>query len=177
MSDVFDEVSRFDNDFRPQPARRPDVSILPDGDFDFEIVDAAPERVGKNRDAALRLGLKVLSGPAAGNVVDHLWWLTSQDNIDRLGSDLNTLGLDADQWKAPARPFSRELQNALPRLRGLRFRGRKQKNESGGKVYQNLYVQGLIKGSTAPPPAVVAPAQQPALVRNGAHASEERIPF
>jgi hypothetical protein len=153
----YDELNQFDQDFNPSPGRRPGLEALADGVYDFEVLSADLARTEKTNELVLRLGLKVL---ATGLVVESTYFFRTQRNVDILGSDLCTLGLDSDQWKAPARPFSRELPTALPRLRGVRFRGKKHQAENRQdptKPYHNLYVNQRLDGPSAPPPAY-APA-------------------
>jgi hypothetical protein len=155
MIDVSEDLKRFDCDYDPTPAdgrqlRRPGIDTLPDGDADFRVVDAVTDRTGKDRDGdpVLRIGLQVLSGPAAGETVEWTQWLNNQIGVNILGTALLTLGLDADQWKLPQRPFSAELMKALPKLPGRCFRGHVKTN---GK-YKNLYVNFAISGTAAPMP-------------------------
>lgn len=159
--EIFGEIERFNNDFRPEAGRKAGLEILPDGAYDFAILGIAGDRTPQSRDPILRWHLRVIGGPCDGQEVERLSFLTSQEGIDRLGGDLATLGFDTASWKAPARPFSVELQKALPRLIGMRFRASKQANKSGEKVYQNLYLSGRLSGSSTPPPAAVTPPAAP----------------
>lgn len=166
---IMADIGQFDAAFAPGEARRAGLEILPElTDTDFEIVKAEPEVTPKTRDNILRIGLKVLSGPLAGQPVEYAYFFKSQSNIDILGGDLATLGFDTDQWKAPARPFSKELVKALPRLIGKRFRGRTKKNGE----YTNLYINAALvsgKPTTNGAPATYSPPT--------AQASGEADPF
>lgn len=161
--DVFGDILRYDNDFRPEAGRKAGLEVLPDGAYDFAILGVVPDRTQKDRDPILRWHLRVLGGQHDGQEIEWLSWLTRQESIDRLGGDLATLGFDTSSWKPPHRPFSAELQKALPRLIGLRFRATKQANQSGGKTFQNLYLNAKLSGPSAPPPAATAPPVRHAL--------------
>lgn len=166
--DDFPELQAFDNDFAPDAGRRPNLASLADGDYDFEIASAELTRTEKSNEAILRLDLQV----AGGGVVQHAYFFRNQVAVNILGSDLCTLGFDADLWKAPQRPFSRELQAACPRLVGVRFRGKKvtTANKSDpSKPYANLYVNQRLDGAASIAPAAYVP-QQPVT-------SDDPIPF
>lgn len=160
--ETYDELAAFDQDFKPQAGRRPGLDVLPDGSHDFQITSAEMARTEKSNDLIMRLGLRVA---ASGLAVEHVYFFRTQQNVDILGSDLCTLGIDADQWRSPARPFSRELPAALPRLVGIRFRGKKEskpKKDDPTKFHHNLYVNQRIEGGAAPaaysPDAASGPA-------------------
>jgi hypothetical protein len=179
--DVFDEISRFDGDFKPEMSFRPGAKLLPDGLVDLEIVEARPDRTQDSRDAILRVSLRVLSGPVSGTVIDHVYFLTKLESCERLGGDLCALGLDADQWKPPQRPFSRELGLALPKLAGRRFRAMKETNTTQqGKTFHNIRINSLLpKGATLLPAGVVvgAPSVAQQQAQAAATTQQERSLF
>ncbi len=159
------ELSRFDEEFEPDDARRPGVDCLDDGDYDFEIVAAALDRTTLKQELILKMNLKILKGKAAavGNVVEHGYPLGTSKGCNRLGSDLATLGFDTDLWKAPERPFSVELLKAIPAIKGRCFKGHKQANpgtdrEGQPKTFHNLYINGRIPSPTSNGAPVSAPA-------------------
>jgi hypothetical protein len=167
--DVFDEMDRFNDEFRPQPSWRPGLDLLPDGLADFEIVAACGDRTPKSNDPIVRWTLKVLSGPCAGTLIDHVHFVGTLESVERLGGDLQTLGFDVENWKPPQRPVSVELKKALPMLRGRCFRAKKETNPGQqGKVFHNLRVYQLLTKDTprlpvgAAPAAAAAPAPQAA---------------
>ncbi len=148
------ELEAFDRDFAPDGGRRPGVDSLADGDYDFEIVHAELTKTEKTNEAILKLDLRV-AGEGAAGVVRYAYLFRSLTGVNVLGSDLCTLGFDADQWKPPARPLSRELPRAVPLLPGIRFRGKKKTTpnpKDPTKPYANLYVNQKLDGS-GPPPA------------------------
>lgn len=151
------DLERFDTEFAPSPGRCADLSILtPDADYDFEIMSAVFDRT-KDGDTVLRWTIRVSSaGPHRGQMCSHTYWFKSQDNVNILGTDLCTLGFDADAWKPPARPFSQEIAKVLPKLAGIRFRGRVKKNDK----YTNLYLNARLSESSPPPPPSYNPQAQ-----------------
>jgi hypothetical protein len=174
--DIVEELSRYDQDYVPQAGRRPGLDSLADGDYDFMIQGADLSRTEQKREPILRLELKTL---LAGNVIEHVYFFRTQDNVDRLGADLCTLGFDADQWTSQnGRRFSAELPAAVARLTGVRFRGHKTTVVKDGKTYHNLYVNARLAGTPMPgssgPPRPSRPAPQPAASTTN---RDEEIPF
>jgi hypothetical protein len=174
--DIIEELSRYDRDYVPQAGRRPGIDTLADGDYDFLIQGAILDRTEKNREPILKLELKAAPG---GNVIEHAYFFRTQDNIDRLGADLCTLGFDADQWTAQnGRRFSAELPAAVARLTGLRFRGHKTTVQKDGKTFHNLYVNARLAGTPMPgasgPSRPSRPAPQPVAA---APNRDQDIPF
>jgi hypothetical protein len=156
VTETFDELAAFDSAFTPSPGRRPGIDSLPDGDHDFEVLSAEMGRTETSNELILRVGLKT-----AGRVVEYAYFFRTQQSVDILGSDLCTLGFDADQWKAPHRPFSKELPLAVPRMPGIRFRGKKVTRENKkdpAKPFHNLYVNQRLDGAApGAPPAAYTP--------------------
>ena len=154
----YDELAAFDNDFNPSVGgQRPGIETLPDGDYDFEVTSAELTRTEKSNELILRVGLRV-----GGKVVEHAYFFRTQTGVDILGGDLCTLGFDSDQWKPPHRPFSRELVAAVPRMVGLRFRGRKvtkPDKKEPTKSHANLYVNQLL-GAAGSAPGEYTPLNQ-----------------
>lgn len=132
----------------------PDPSVLPEGTYDFEIVSAKLEKTNKTQETLFKLGLRVTSGQSAGVTFVRPNFFRSQDNLDRLGGDLVTLGLDAQAWGKRGKSWSAELLAACPSLVGKRFRGQRKNGKPGadGKVFYNLYIQSLL-AANGPPPA------------------------
>lgn len=169
---MFDELKQFDQDFKPEPRNLPGLESLPNGDYDFEVVSAVLERTEKTKDLILRVGLKVLN---TGGLIENTYFFRNQQAVDILGSDLCTLGFDTLNWKPPARPFSQELVQAVPKLPGRKFRGKKVTKENAkdpAKPFHNLYVNSLL--SSAPAPAEYSP---PATATAGYGAGDSDIPF
>ena len=147
---MHDELRQFDQQFTPSSGRRPGIESLPDGDHDFTIISADLGRTEKTNELILRLVLRT----ASGSVYEYAYFFRTQQSVDILGSDLCTLGIDADQWKPPARPFSSELPLAVPRLVGLAFRGKKKTSpnpKDPSKPFHNLYVNQRLDNTMMPP--------------------------
>lgn len=150
-------LAAFDTaDMRPEAGQRPGLDALPDGDYDLEIVEAVADRTAKTGQPIYRLALKVLGGPLAGTVIERGSVLSTQENINRLLGDFQSLGLDSDRWgSSHGRPLPDELAKAGPKLVGVRFRGKKTHSDATDrnglpKVYHNLYIQSRLNGSSVP---------------------------
>lgn len=175
---VEEELAQFDRDYNPSGGRRPGLDMLADGNYDFEIVSASLDRTERTNDLIFRLGLKVL---ATGQACESVYFFASQQNVDILGSDLTSLGLDADQWKPPTRPFSREIVAACPKLVGIHFRAKKvTKPGRDGKTFHNLQSISRLAGNAAssvspPPPYTPNMFNEPAAT--GAAVTPDDIPF
>lgn len=155
--ETYDELATFDQGYAPQSGRRPGLDTLPDGDYDFSIQDAELTRTQKDKELLLKLALRVESSLAEmGKVVEKPYFFRTQTSVDILGSDLCTLGFDADRWKPEfGRKFSAELPLVVPKLKGMRFRGKKtSKVEAGGKTYHNLFVNTKLAGDPMPIPNI-----------------------
>lgn len=161
----YNELAQFDQDAAPAQGRRQGLENLADGDYDLEITSAELVRTDKQNELILRVGLKVAT---TGQTVEYAYFFRTQQNVNFLIADLCTLGLDADQWKPPARPFSQELPKFTASLRGVRFRGKKVSTPSKddpNKPYHNLYVNQRLttpaQGSSGLP-AAYTPEASPA---------------
>lgn len=168
--DVRDELSRFNDGFSPNLGFRPGPEILPDGLVDLQILEAVFDRTFETKELILRLSLRALSGPLAETDFDQTYFMTRSESVARLGGDLKILGFDTDKWKMPQRPFSVEIEKALPKLGGIRFRVKKETNwsETNKKFYHNLRINRRLDkdtpllpvGVVASPPAPAAQRQQ-----------------
>jgi hypothetical protein len=175
-TDNYADLEQFDQSYSPQAGRRPGLDVLPDGDYDFEILDAKLDTTPKQHVRIVRVGLRVTSaGSSQGQTLEHISFLNNQTAIDILGSTLCTLGFDADQWTvASGRPFSKELPKALPRMRGLRFRGTKKKNQDG---FHNLYYNARLAGMPMPAPAPQTKQQGEIVDAEYEVTDDSQIPF
>lgn len=179
MSDIneaIEQLGRFDELFNPDTSRRASIETLPDGDYDFQIVESRFDLTPKEKDLILRVGLKVLGGLQAGSVVERAYWLTTEQPINILGTDLCMLGFDADQWKpANGRSFKKELKATVEdgRLVGLRFRGQKKTKVDGAKTYHNLYINARLTNGVPPPASVGPPTSDAPTVS----ADDDEVPF
>ncbi len=154
--DIIEEISRFDNDYSPKDGFLPGPEVLHEGPLVVEIVQAELTRTFNTRDPILRWTLRVVGGVDDGVVFARTSFFGRQEDSDRLGGEMRVLGFDSHLWLvANRRPFSRELEKALPKLRGKRFRGRKTTTESAkapGKWFHNLNIDSPVRASSAPPP-------------------------
>lgn len=168
-------LADFDREYAPKESEfHPGPEILPDGLYTLEILSVALKRSPRAGTPIFAMVCRVVGGPVGGAVLERGSVLTSQQNIDRLGADLVTLGLDAGEWKAEkGRPFSKELVANMARLPGKKFVAQKKANESDGKVYHNLYINSLVSGAAMPQtPAGFVPQPTPVSARK-----TEEIPF
>lgn len=139
MADDFDtDFSSFDDDFTPQPAIRPDIKMLADGAYDFEVLDAQLTRA-QNGDTICELGLKV-----SGGVIQHTYWLNKQTNVNRMGYDFGVLGYPVSA------PLSESIPAAVAQLPGTKFRGVKSSRTYEGKLYHDLAVSTRLGGTPMP---------------------------
>jgi hypothetical protein len=150
--DIIDELARFNDEFAPETGRLLGLESLQDGDYDFQITEAELTRTLKTRDLILRLTLSVHGGPADGRAVEHVYFLTKQEKVNRLGGDLLLLGFDADKWTPQhGRNFAAEVGRTVASLRGLCFRGHKSSNQDGnGKVWHNLNISARLADRPMP---------------------------
>lgn len=133
------------------------LDTLPDGDYDFEILDAAMDRSFRDQALMLRVLLKVLNGPCQDLEVEHVYWFKSKRNVEFLGGALCTLGFDADRWTAVhRRKFSAELPRAVEKLPGIRFRGTKKTNKDNGTSFHNLYINARLGNTAMPEPGPIS---------------------
>lgn len=169
MYGEYEDLASFDGNFSPQAQFRPGLDTLADGDYDLTVVDAALDKAKGDR--ILRLGLRTQTGM----VVERVYWLTTQEAMNRLGADLLALGFPANTWGSGGKTLATELPAAVAKLPGLKFRGTKKARISAkdNKTYHELYVCGRIQGAPMPAAAPVrAPAPAAAPVP-----ADDRIPF
>lgn len=188
--DVFDELSRYDADVRPAEryGTMPSTKDIPPGIYACTITTADVGRTRNNHTPILRLTLQA-RGALFDLLVEHAYVIGDQNAADHLVADLVALGLDADKWIVPHRPFSSELPKALPKLVGIRFQARKRTYAKAGETKENetgyaFDISGLLKGEApasprpAPPPPAPAPARPAAPLRQPvAAATSEPLPF
>jgi hypothetical protein len=156
LKDDYSDLASFDGDYKAENTFRPDLDTLPDGDYDFEILDADLTRA-TGKQAGVRI-LTLVLRPNGGATVRHTYWLRDQEQMNRLGADLVVLGFDADKWgKAGGKSIAQALPEAVARLKSVRFRGRKATREGtgnhAGKKFHDLHVGARIGGSAMPAPA------------------------
>jgi len=167
MSDVFDELKKFDAEYAPEGGITPGPESLPDGEYDFQITSADVEKTKKSGMPILRMGLRVVGGALDGRTLERASFLDKQKGINRLGADLITLGFDADTWTmAHGKSFGDELRAAIQRLAGVTFSGKKVTSDDvdqNGDHYHNIYINSLTRLAGMPqrPAPAVSPAPHP----------------
>lgn len=151
MSFDLNFLEDVDDNFKPGEMAGK-MESLTDGEYDFEVNEAKFKVKAEKGMAIIEMELEVLTaGKHQGTKVQHSLFLTDKDSANRIGKDLKTLGFDCDDWtKANSRPFSKEIQKVHKVLKGLRFKGKKQKNDNNGKTYHNLYINKRLEGDGKP---------------------------
>lgn len=146
MSDqesILSELAGFDEQYETASAGtgyREGLDSLPDGSYDFTILECDLRRV--NGKAICELAIKT----GCGRECNHTYWLNRQENIDRFGSDLAVLGFSTQKCdKAKGAKFSEVLAEAIPKIPGLRFRGKKFSKQGEDKIFHNLYINAALK--------------------------------
>ena len=87
-------------EFEPQQAIRPGIDALPDGPYEFEVLDAELTKA-QNGDRICTLGLRVNSAA----IVQHTYWLNRQIGMNRLAL--------ASRLRASSRRLSRRRRRKL----------------------------------------------------------------
>lgn len=167
---ILQDLERFDAEYVAQAAFAPGLDTLADGSYDFEVDFAELGRTKNANDPILRVNLRV----NGGMVIEWGSPLTSQEGCNRLGADLRVLGFDADKWRG-SRSFSKELGNAIPKLKGIKFRAIKRTEHSkDGKTYHKLMILNRLGTQAANGPASVARTNvTPPTPRHGTPAAQQ----
>lgn len=166
MTDYTKDLEQFDDAFTPKQGITSGIEAISDGAYDFTILNAALTTTKTSQTLILRMEIKCES---LGVVAEKPYFLTSQEQIDRLGGDLATLGFPVGTWNAAnGKKFSVEMSKAIGQLPGLRFKGTKKTSENkkdATKPYHNLYINSPLPkaGSIGAPPmsADIGTAQTP----------------
>lgn len=140
---------QFDDQFDPfNTGRVANLEILPDGEYQFEVLAAVLDITPKTGTTLLRWRLKTSNGM----VVEHTNFLTTQQNLNLLGADLLLLGIPTNTWTpANGKKFSVEFKKALPSLVGIRFAATKTSTKRDTATYHNLRIKGLAAGVKSMP--------------------------
>lgn len=142
-------LDQFDNGFRPsRPGLRQGIDSLPDGEYTVVISRAELTRTKNTGADIIRWSLTV-EGDMADGQYEHTTFLSSQQNVNALGSDLMSIGVPCDTWTtANNKRFSVELPKALGNLAGVRISVAKTSSEGqNGKTYHNLRFLGRAGAS------------------------------
>lgn len=160
----YDYLDSYEQEYKPEQRFEADLSTVTDGDHEF-AVQSAEIKTTKNGKPILEVRLKV----DGGNVIKHSWWHEQQEDLNAMCADLGALGFPAHTWGKGGVPLSKAIPEAVKQLQGRVFRAVKKtdkptEGKHAGKVFHKLYISGLVKASTMPPPAAGFNefAQQPA---------------
>lgn len=138
-------LDQFDGAFRPsRPGMRQGIDSLPDGEYTAVVNRAELTRTKNTGADIVRWTLTIESDIGEGQY-EHTTFLSSQQNVNALGSDLMSIGVPCDTWTtANNKRFSVELPKALGSLAGIRVSVSKtsSENSSNGKTYHNLRFLG-----------------------------------
>lgn len=173
------ELEAYDDGFTPQqPGQfKPGLDAVTDGDYDWTILTAHLERTPQKNQLILRLDLRV---EQTGLVIERPYFFDEQKKIDALGGDLSVLGFDVGQWKAPTRPFSKELPKAVAKLPGIRFKGTKKispNKQDPDKPWHNLYINARLSDAPAATFGPNGHTAIPTTPTNGVGAGTTTVPF
>jgi hypothetical protein len=144
MADSFG-LDQFDTGYAPE--NKPgELEEIPDGEYTFEIKTAKLEVTPNAGLTILRLELQVLGGPLDGTIAKHTKFLTSQEQVNYLGTDLAKLGFDSDTWNPThKKKFSVELPKAVEHMPGIRFIASKSSREGKDKKkFTNLLIKEKV---------------------------------
>lgn len=144
-TDYTKDLEQFDDAFAPKQGITNGLEALADGAYDFTILNANISTTKNSGTTILRLEIKC---EQLGSIVEKPYFMTGQEQIDRLGGDLATLGFPAGTWnKEHGKKFSVEMAKAIDQLPGLRFKGTKKTNPNKSdpsKPYHNLYINAPL---------------------------------
>lgn len=125
------------------------LAKLPDGKYTYDVLAAQYKKGVNSTIFTLKIAAQVGEAVYEGK---HEYWLGRDKNgstewdersINTLKGDLKTMGFDADEWtRANLRPFGDELTKACRAMVGMKIDGAKKENESKGKTYTNIYING-----------------------------------
>lgn len=148
-----DDFSDFDNygeQFKPKHAFRAGLDTLSNGDYDFEITDAALDRT-TNGTRICRLGLKT----SQGRQVESTYWLNKQQEFNKFGADVALLGFPSEKWGQPGHPLSKVIPETVAKLQGLKFRATKSSRQDSRPgnttMYHELHIACRLDGRPMPP--------------------------
>jgi len=145
---VDDLINTFGEEFDPSSNRKLQPESMTDGEYTLQVVDAQLDRIASTGAAVLRWTLKVLDGPSCKDAqVEKVNFFASQAGVNALGADLQLLGINCREWREKNIPLGRGIVEALPRLIGVVYVGRKRTstNSTNGKVYHNINVLSVKK--------------------------------
>lgn len=140
----FDDLDQFNENFVPRPPILPGIEALLNGPYRFTVEAVnCEEHAGQKM---LKCELKVHTGI----VIEKVWWLTSQNNVNRFGADMAALGFDSKLWGTRTQPLSQAIPKTADALLGIVFAAQKtQRTDKEGKTYHDLIVGGRVGANGA----------------------------
>lgn len=157
MSESLDD---FDDDFEK-------VATLPEpiGEFLWEIKEAS-SRTSEKTKRIVKLVCRCVNEPHHDFEQEREYWLFKKKDkadpaservpddaiIRQLKEEFKLFGVDMDAYVAEGRKWKDFLPVVLKAVVGLRFKGKRSKNEAkdGGKTYVNFYLNARDKEDGAP---------------------------
>ncbi len=174
---ILDDLRDLDPSKIEKPTQRAaGLDGLPDGKYDIQIVSGDLKKLDDGK-IVFNFSVKIIGGSNAGFVCQSdARWVKGEkglnyDAINRIVSDLVTLGIPAGDWKGPGE-FAANIASALTLVAGRKAKAQKVSKDSMGKTYHNLYINSLLPNDFKPSasaPAVMSFEQQ--------SESDEGIPF
>jgi hypothetical protein len=159
------DLAQYDQAFEPKYAYHDRLDKLPEGVYQFEILEAGYREVNINKPLVF-IVVRVNGGEYNGMAYEHAWFISSQRGANACGADLRRLGLDTHQWTvANGRPFSVEIQRRPPELVGVCFRGvtsRDVDKNDAAKSYPRLTISNATRAQQSQPGNPIAAKAQPA---------------
>lgn len=142
-------IEKFDDEFSPVvPGRTPNVDSLADGEYILEISEAELVTTRYTGDDIVRWVYKIVDAPDSekhkvGTLFEKGSLLRAQDDVNRLGAELMSLGIACGEWSAASgKPFSKMLPVALTSLKSVTVQATKSSyTGKNGKLYHNLNVR------------------------------------
>lgn len=175
----FSTLDFFGNEAVPQHMFRTKADTLPNGAYEFEIVDATLDRI--NADDVCRLGLRT-----GGATFEHVHWLNKQPGVNGFLAEMAALGFPSNTWgnRPGQTPLSQAIPDCVCQLPGKRFhaiKSSRQSNDTPPKTYHEVRATGVVGGRSMPgltPPASSIPSPAPAPVAAPAPTySTNDVPF
>lgn len=174
---ILDDLREIDPNKIEKPIQRSaGLDSLPDGKYDVQIVSGDLKKLDDGK-IVFNFSIKIIGGSNAGFICQSdARWIKGADGINydainRIVSDLVTLGVPAGDWKGPGE-FAANITAALTLVAGRKAKVQKVSKEKLGKTYHNLYINSLLPNDFKPSasaPAVMVFEQQTE--------SDEGIPF
>ncbi len=161
----FSSLDYYGTEAQPQHAFKNKIDLLANGEYEFEITDAALDRI--NSDDVIRVGLKMQA-----SAFEYIYWLNKQNAINAFLAEMLALGYPANTWGSGAGKVL--LSNAIPAcvktLPGKRFRAAKTSRDdtrsTPPKTYHEIRIIGMAGSRSMPSGGAAGPV----------HAAQNSVP-